>query len=395
MLAQLHLQSLEEQTSPKAVKGALKTLPSGKRALHGAYNDAMQRINCQPEGFAVLAKKVLGWLTYGKELMALEVLQHAIAIEPGEEEFDQDNLSDADQLISVCAGLVLVDQSDKVKLVHYTTQEYLEQNSKNLLPEFPLIIAKSCLTYLQYNGFKKWSRQGLEQWSKQNHDSSYRSLASDYLFCLYALKFWASHVESCNFQAVENLVMTFVNDDLLVSQAAQILFSIRDNFWVKKIFVIPEGFSIMHFLAYLGASDLILLLIGRGFDPHTKDSASCTPLWWAAYQGNKKAMEALLSQDGVDVNNRSTQFDGTPLGAAAINGHLGIVKRLLDCRGIEINSLQTEEEWTPLFGAACGGYDKIVEALLARKDIHVDTKNALGETPLTTAMSMEYYDIAQ
>ena len=392
MLAQLHLQSLEDKTSPKAVIRALEDLPRGKQALNGAFSDAIQRIERQPEGFAALAKKVLGWLTYGKELMTLQVLQHAIATEPGEEEFDQENLSDTDQLISVCAGLVLVDQSDKVKLVHYTAQEYLQQNSEDLLPEFPLIIAMSCLTCLQYNTFK--------QWSKEKHDTAYdlfkrkEPLIKDYPYYPYAVRFWASHVEACEFYAVEDLFMNFVNHDLLVSQTAQNLCFLGEN-GMKDIVLQTTDISIMHLLAYLGASDLMLLLIRRGFDPHIKDSASSTPLWWAAYQGNEKAMEVLLSQDGVDINNRSTEYNGTLLGAAAINGYLGIVKRLLDCRGIEINSMQTDDEWTPLFGAVCGGYDEIVEAFLARNDIQVDTKDNIGQTPLACAVSQQYPDIVQ
>ncbi len=54
-------------------------------------------------------------------------LQYAIAVEIGESELDEENLPDIEDIISVCAGLVTIDeQSGVIRLVHYTTQEYFE-----------------------------------------------------------------------------------------------------------------------------------------------------------------------------------------------------------------------------------------------------------------------------
>jgi hypothetical protein len=79
----------------------------------------MKRIYVQKPGFRSLAEKTLSWITYAQRPLSV----HKLAIEPGESEWDEENLSDIDQIMSVCAGLVTVDQESKtVRLVHYTTK---------------------------------------------------------------------------------------------------------------------------------------------------------------------------------------------------------------------------------------------------------------------------------
>ena len=46
----------------------------------------------------------------------------ALAVEVGESELDQDNLSELEDMVSICAGLVIIDEeSNIIRLVHYTT----------------------------------------------------------------------------------------------------------------------------------------------------------------------------------------------------------------------------------------------------------------------------------
>ena len=49
-------------------------------------------------------------------------LYHALAIEPGDKALNTDNVDEVEDIISVCAGLVTVDEeSNIIRLVHYTT----------------------------------------------------------------------------------------------------------------------------------------------------------------------------------------------------------------------------------------------------------------------------------
>jgi hypothetical protein len=81
-----------------------------------------------------------------------------LAVESSEAELDPENKPDVDDIVSVCAGLVVVNQeSTIIRLVHYTTQEYFQRISSRLNPDRQLEIAKTCLTYLTFSVFKSGS----------------------------------------------------------------------------------------------------------------------------------------------------------------------------------------------------------------------------------------------
>ena len=136
MLAQLHLDSLVGKRSPKAVRAALAKLPIGSEAYDLAYKDAMDRIEGQVSGQEKLAKEVLSWITCAKRPLITSELQHALAVEVGKPELDEENLSKIEYMVSICAGLVTVDEdSNIIRLVHYTTQEYFERTQTVWFPD--------------------------------------------------------------------------------------------------------------------------------------------------------------------------------------------------------------------------------------------------------------------
>lgn len=54
-----------------------------------------------------------------RPLTTLE-LQHALAVEVGESELDEENFPEIEDMVSVCAGLVTVDEEcGIIRLVHY------------------------------------------------------------------------------------------------------------------------------------------------------------------------------------------------------------------------------------------------------------------------------------
>ena len=155
LLAQLYLESLIGKRSPKAIRAALKNLASGSRAYDHAYEDAMERINGQIKDQEELAKQVLSWITCAKRPLATIELQHALAVEIGESHLDKDNLPDVEDIFSVCAGLVTVDDESKIiRLVHYTTQEYFDRTWERWFPNAKTNIVTICVTYLLFNEFE-------------------------------------------------------------------------------------------------------------------------------------------------------------------------------------------------------------------------------------------------
>jgi hypothetical protein len=81
-------------------------------------------------------------------------LQHALAVEPDDKTIDEEALVDETLMISVCAGIVTVDQeSNIIRLVHYTTEEYFERKRLDNFLEVRWI-AMTCLTYLLFDAFQ-------------------------------------------------------------------------------------------------------------------------------------------------------------------------------------------------------------------------------------------------
>ncbi|KAF1936447.1 ankyrin repeat protein, partial [Clathrospora elynae] len=137
------------------VKSNLAKLPKGSAALHDAYKDALQRIEQQLEGDCKLAKEVLSWITFAKRPLTTAEICCALAVEQGAAELDMENIPNIEDLMSVCAGLVVVDpESAIIRLVHYTTQEYFEQISNEWNPSGDLHITRTCLTYLSFGVFQ-------------------------------------------------------------------------------------------------------------------------------------------------------------------------------------------------------------------------------------------------
>ena len=70
----------------------------------------MERIEGQLSDQAELSKEVLSWITCAERPLTTLELQHALAIKVGQTEFDEGNNSDIEDIVSVCAGLVTVDE---------------------------------------------------------------------------------------------------------------------------------------------------------------------------------------------------------------------------------------------------------------------------------------------
>lgn len=154
LLAQLNLDSLVGKRSPKAVRNALEKLRNGSEAYDQAYRDAMERIEGQVPDSETLAKQVLSWITCAKRALRTLELQHAFAVEVGQPELDNENLPEVEDMVSVCAGLVVVDEeSNIIRLVHYTTQELFQRTHREWFPKAETDIMNVCITYLSFDIF--------------------------------------------------------------------------------------------------------------------------------------------------------------------------------------------------------------------------------------------------
>jgi hypothetical protein len=141
--------------APKAIRTTLQKLPTGSDAYDHAYRNAMERIRGQVKDQEELAKQVLSWITYAKRPLTTSELQHALAVEVGEFALDEENLPQIEDIVSVCAGFVAVDkESNIIRLVQYTTQEYFKRTQKDWFPDAETNITRICVTYLSFSIFE-------------------------------------------------------------------------------------------------------------------------------------------------------------------------------------------------------------------------------------------------
>jgi hypothetical protein len=74
----------------------------------------MESIQGQQAGFRELAMRVLSWITCSRRSLTALELQHALAIEIDDSGFGEDNPQEIEDMVSVCAGLVTVDEESNI-----------------------------------------------------------------------------------------------------------------------------------------------------------------------------------------------------------------------------------------------------------------------------------------
>src|SRR5690606_27323797 len=155
------MESLYDKTTPKALKVALQTVEgqsdnasTGTRdQLDSAFDTVMERIKGQKlDGSAEIAERCLSWIVCAKRPLTAREVQIALAVEFDESEFDEENITSLEEIVSACNGLVMHDkESDILRLVHYTLQDFLERKKVRWLPNADIELLKTCLKYMSYN----------------------------------------------------------------------------------------------------------------------------------------------------------------------------------------------------------------------------------------------------
>ena len=220
LLASLHLQSLKDRISIRKVKEALTQLPrgSGLAASKIAYDETMNRIRGQEKGFCDLAIATLAWITLAMTPLTLRELQCALSVEPGDTAMDEADFVDEETLSSVCAGLIVVDrESQIVRLAHYTTQEYFENQMDVLFPDEENLLAKTCLTYLSFDEFSNWQWEECPPQSRYSRPPSSLAAPDDietfshnYPLLSYASNHWYDHARPSQDPTIQGLVIEYL-----------------------------------------------------------------------------------------------------------------------------------------------------------------------------------------
>ncbi|KAI9774836.1 MAG: hypothetical protein M1840_000052 [Geoglossum simile] len=386
LYAVLQIKRIRDQMTIREVKRALETMPNGISEL---YTETLQRIRKQSPRRSKLGMTVLAWISYAKRPMLVDELRHALAAayiegEDQQRTMDMDNLIQAHLLVDVCAGLVTMeDESQVIRLVHYTTQEYFSRQTKVLFPDTQLSIAGTCLTYLLFDEFRSGPCFGevpLNERRKQ------------FRFLEYASCYWGHHIRGQLETKFLDMILEFLKDDKRVCAAAEVASTCEPELfrWCNKFGESPEDFQPLAVAASQGLDTVVNVLLDQNMDPSKADGTFKTPAHWAAWRGHASTLGHLLKR-GVDLQISSD--DGfTLLDAACDQGQETVVHLLLD-KGFDVNT-QGFGEATGLEIAASCGHERLVKLLLDN-GADWELKTVYNETPLMKAAMNGYEGIVR
>ena len=260
----------------------------------------MKRINEQKSGSRRLAQNVLSWITCAKIPLSTSKLQHALAVEVDNCGLDEENLTQIEDMVSVCAGLVTVDEESKIiRLIHFTTQEYFEWTKGKWFPNAETDITAICVTYLSFDAFETG-------FCPTDKDFEAR-LQSNALYD-YAARNWGHHARIASIEKQLNL--DFLNSKAKMSASTQAMMASGSYSGYSQR--VPKQMTRVHLAAYFGLAEAMMALLENEHDPDSKDTYGQTPLLWAARNGHEAVVKLLLEK-GAELETKDDTFSGTPL----------------------------------------------------------------------------------
>ena len=366
----------------------------------------MQRIKSQDKEDVDLAKRVLSWITCALEPLTIYQLQHALAIELGSVAMDEESLPDEDLLVSVCAGLVTTDQeSNVIRLVHFTTQIYFERIRCKEFPNASMEIAERCLTYLSFESFTL-----INQYM---HEGQLREMEEKYPLIGYAVQHWGDHARGHSEDIIKEMILDYLirnrnthltkriesssknwaqtnkatrsigSQDFALGSSARfglthIVEHLIDQGQCDINHLHDLGYTALHIAAENGHEAMVRLLLMNGAQADAKTFSNESVL----HVASTDAVIRLLLEHGAEINGKN-DYGETVLHKVAEYGSEAVLQLLIQ-KGADVNSKAKNGD-TPLHVAATHGRETIMRQIL---DAHptVNTTNKVGDTALQTAI---------
>jgi hypothetical protein len=327
----------------------------------------MERINNQELGRRDLAKQVLSWITCGKRPLKTAELQHALTVEVGDSDLYEADLLLIDEIVAVCAGLVTIDEeSNIIRLVHFTTQEYFERTQIQWFPSAEQDITTICVTCLSFRQFSSGP-------CNNEHELQQRETSNPLYH--YAARNWGHHARQASNPVSD--AIGFLAKQPNVDASIQVLLA---RTWDCQIF--PRQFTALHVAAYFGVDEVVRTLLEKSPERNYKDSDVRTPLSYAAENGYEAVVTQLITGK-VDVDSKD-KYGRTPLSYAAENGHEAVVMQLLAIGEVDDDSKDNHVR-TPFSYAVENGDGAVAKQLLTTGEVDPNSTDKNGLTPLTYA----------
>ncbi|KAJ6587435.1 ankyrin repeat domain-containing protein [Mycena vulgaris] len=378
LLAKLHIESLTSKNTIKAVREALQHLPTD---LQQTYDEAIDRIKLQREEDKELGLLALTWVANAKRLLSVSELQEALAIEEHSTFLDLDNLLDISMILSVCAGLIIVDETlSVVRLIHYTAQGYLDDVQSDQFPLAQTKIVSTCLTYLSFKEFENLPTS----WEEQS------DLIPKHTFLEYA-QYCLLHAKGQPELELQNQIIFFLTIEarrwkdshiwrwgvapwdydagfeeetdyfgsLWIAATCNLEIIASDLLTQVKIASEAKD-QALYTASYRGHSQMVQLLLDKGADVNAQGGYFGNALQAASFSGHELMVQLLINKD-ADVNAQGGRY-WNALQAASLNGHELVVQLLID-KGADVNA-HGGEYGNALQAALLNGHELVVQLLI-------------------------------
>ncbi|KAH6902519.1 hypothetical protein BKA70DRAFT_1567667 [Coprinopsis sp. MPI-PUGE-AT-0042] len=398
--ARLQLEALRHCVSPLDVEETLDGFPTD---IEDIYTRTWQRIIHQGPKQLNLAKLVLLWITHAHGEMTIDALRRAVATSPETHVFDSKRMVPEALLISVCCGLVSVDDKTRiVRLIHYTTRDAILPRILELFPVPHALLAHVCIAHVTTCGFQNYGETAIDSESRRQREKDFETLIDSDSLIAYAHRSWVHHTAQCDhyppvIAAVAGLVLNSTNFPLheahdfggplhvaafygledLIPPAAQLQ---SPNAQTQHYKDSPLIMAVEH--GHLACTKALLSL--ADVDVNLRDCDGRSALMFAIDGERIECLQLLLKSPGIDLN--AADDEGfTALLLACYRGYLEVVKLLLESSAIDINAVD-EAGWTALICAIDNGHLEVVKLLLGVPGISINAKHKVGWTALMHAV---------
>ena len=424
LIAALHMNSLAKQDNIRELKESLQSLPED---LDKTYDNALERIRQQEPRKLARADQVLRLVSCARRPLKLDEMQQMLSIRIGDTYIDPEAIPKSESVISTCCGLVVVeDDSQIVRLVHYTCGEYFQRNLQSYRsPEAHGYIAGVLITYLGFTTFTYFSLMKVLQdatdeaaardpnstlsWSEERTvvANYIEGFLEGYALLQYAAVNWGHHVREAftdirphpdasttshhsDTNEVDSVwTLVRLTQDLLGKEnnmdcANEVFHHVEkqfDSIGLATEFVAPMYLTSLHVTASFGILYLVKYYLDQGVDIDAKYSEGMTALHKAAKYGHENVVRLLLTS-GAAIGIRD-QWEQNAL-VWAVGANQVSVSRVLLQNAIDPGFQPSRK--APMCIAASRGYEEIVELLAESQTDIMMKKDLLRRTLLDAAL---------
>ena len=397
------MNSLAKEDNIRDLKESLQRLPED---LDRTYDDALERIKNQDSRRVARAEQVLKLINCARRPLKLEELRQALSIREGDNSLDTDALPIADSLISTCCGLVVVeDESQIVRLVHYTAEEYFTRKAERYRnPEAHAFFACNLITYLSFTQFEGWSLEDTAYREQEDLEKHLKATDNVEASKLCMTKFLRDNAlvgygaESLGYHA-RKAFTNLAHDPSSCSTANNVQSSKADALWTLNRLMLdflqkqdsiaclnevgnfcssrsrkynwsyyvygPTDVTGLHMAALFGIQHLVDYYLYQGANIDARDSNGNTALHKASKNGHATVVQVLLDSGAtVSLQDRDRR---DALLWAVFNNRLSVARLLLQ-NGADSRACPTFYEHSDSYDyATMYGYEEMLEILVGHE----------------------------